>query len=440
MNQAIPIDLSLDASWILPVAPRGKIFNDCSLLIKGSEIVAIQPWGEVDEHYCVKKHIDLSGKLLMPGLINCHGHAAMTLLRGYADDLALDTWLNEHIWPAESRWVNEEFVEDGTRLAIAEMQLSGTTCFSDMYFFPEIAASTAHDCGMRTQIVFPVFDFPNNWSKDADDGFHKGLTLRDTYRSQELISVGFGPHAPYTVNDDVLQRIATYAEELQAPVQIHLHESADEIEKSMQQFGMRPIQRLQELGLLSPLTQCVHMTQVDAAIDIPLLKENGAHVIHCPQSNMKLASGHCPVQQILAEEINIALGTDGAASNNDLDLFCELQTAALLAKFTSNDPAALQAMSALEMATINGAKAIGQEDRLGSLEPGKQADIIAIDLSNIASQPVYSPVSQLVYTASGSRVSHSWIAGHAVVDNGKLCRIQEQELLTAASKWQARLK
>ncbi len=440
MTQRISIDLSLDASWVLPVVPRGSLFKACSVLIQGSEIVDIKPHAEVDRHYQVKKHVDLQGRLLMPGLINCHGHAAMTLLRGYADDLPLESWLQQHIWPAEARWVNEEFVEDGTRLAIAEMLLSGTTCFSDMYFYPEIAATVAHDAGMRAQIVFPVFDFANNWSKDADDGIHKGLSLRDNYRSHPLITVGFGPHAPYTVNDDALKRISTYAEELQAPVQIHLHEVADEVEKSVQQYGKRPIERLQELGLLSPLTQCVHMTQVENKTDIPLLTEHGAHIIHCPQSNMKLAAGHCPVHSMQQAGINIALGTDGAASNNDLDLFSELQTAALLAKLTSGNPAAVDATTALEMATINGAKTMGLEDKLGSLEAGKQADIIAVDLSSIASQPLYKPVSQLVYTGGGNRVSHSWVAGQMLVEDGHLRRINANELHKAAQKWHSRLQ
>ena len=429
-------DLSLNASWIVPVVPKGRIFHNCSLLIKDDAILGITPTDNVNEQYAVEKHIDLGEQLLMPGLINCHGHAAMSLLRGYADDLPLDTWLKQHIWPAETRWVNEDFVADGTRLAIAEMLLSGTTCFSDMYFFPETAARIARDTGMRCQITFPVLDLANNWSRDADDAIHKGLQLRDKYRSHPRVEIGFGPHAPYTVSDAGLRRIATYAEELQAPVQIHLHENASEISACLESSKKRPLERLNELGLISPLTQCVHMTQLDKT-DLDILKTNGAHVIHCPQSNMKLASGTCPSARLLAEGINVALGTDGAASNNDLDMFAELQTAALLGKHAAGNPAAVDAQTALEMATINGAKAMGIEHRTGSLEVGKQADIIAIDFSSLPALPLYHPLSQLVYTGSGSRVSNVWVAGEQLVNSYTLAaKIGPEEIKNAALKWQ----
>jgi len=437
-NPLAPVDLSLNASWILPVCPRGTVLVAHSLLIKDDKIVGIEPRDTVDQQYQVAKHLDLEGRLLMPGMLNCHGHAAMTLMRGIADDLPLETWLHEHIWPAEARWVSEEFVAEGTRLAIAEMLLSGSTLFSDMYFFPEVAAEVAHDCGMRAQLVFPVVDFGNNWSRDADDAIHKGLKLRDRYRSHPLIEVGFGPHAPYSVSDGPLKRIATYAEELQAPVQIHLHESREEISGSIEQYGKRPIERLQDLGLLSPLTQCVHMTNVVDS-DIALLSESGAHVIHCPQSNMKLAAGCCPAQKFLDAGVNVALGTDGAASNNDLDQFAEMQTAALLAKMITGNPAALDATTVIEMATIRAARALGLEETLGSLEVGKQADVIAVDLNTLRAQPMYHPASQLIYTGAGNHVTHSWIAGQTMVADSRLCQINTDELLAYAQKWQQHL-
>lgn len=435
MTNKKPADLALDASWVVPVIPRNRVYRDCSVLIKDDKLLSITPTKDVATHFDVSQRIDLSGKLLLPGLINCHGHAAMTLLRGYADDLPLDTWLQQYIWPAESRWVNEQFVTDGSRLAIAEMLLSGTTCFADMYFFPEATASVAHALGIRAQLAFPIIDFPNNWSRDADDALHKGLVLRDKYRSNALIDVAFGPHAPYTVSDAALHKIATYSEELQAPVHIHLHETPSELAQSEKTYGKRPIERLLDLGLLSPLTLCVHMTQVSDQ-DIVLLKDNGSHVIHCPQSNMKLASGTCPAQQLLDAGINLALGTDGAASNNDLDLFAEMQTAALLGKLSSGNPSAIDAMNALEMATINGARALGLEDSIGSLEPGKQADIIAIDFNQLASMPMHQPLSQLVYTAAGQRVTDVWIAGDRLVHNRKLVRINSEELKNTAIQWQ----
>jgi len=428
-------DLSLDASWIFPVLPRGRLFKDCSLLIKGDTIIGIEPTASVAERYEVKQRLNLDQQLLMPGLINCHGHAAMSLLRGYADDLPLQTWLEEHIWPTESHSVNEQFVYDGTRLAIAEMLLSGTTCFSDMYFYPESSAKAAHESGMRAHIMFPVMDAANNWARDADDALHKGLTLRDVFRSQALIDVGFGPHAPYTISDGVLKRIATYAEELQAPVQIHLHETEQEVQQSLETYGVRPIERLHNLGLLGPLTQCVHMTQLQPQ-DQALLEATGAHVIHCPQSNMKLASGSCKVQALLDAEVNVALGTDGAASNNDLNMFAELQTAALLGKLVANNPAALNTQTTLELATINGAKAMGIDDKVGSLEKGKQADVIAVDFSSLQAQPTFNPLSQLIYTGIGQAVRHSWVAGRQLVDNFQLTAMNTDELSAAGQRWQ----
>lgn len=434
MTSKTPADVALDATWILPVAPRGRVYRDCSLLIKGDNILAIVPSHQVDERFEVRQHVALPNQLLMPGLVNCHGHSAMTLLRGFADDLPLDTWLQKHVWPAENRLVNEDFVADGARLAIGEMLLSGTTCFSDMYFFPEVTAQVAHEAGIRTQLFFPLLDFANNWSRDAADALHKGLKLRDTYRSHPLINVGFGPHAPYTLSDASLQKIATYAEELQAPVQIHLHETAAEVEKAVADTGQRPIERLENIGLLGPLTQCVHMTQVTAS-DIERLTANGAHVIHCPESNMKLASGACPVAGLLDAGVNVALGTDGAASNNDLDMLAETRTAALLAKLTSGNPAAVDAATAIELATLNGAKALGQDDRLGSLEAGKQADVIAVDLSALGTLPVHQPLSQLVYS-NAARVKNVWVAGRQLVRDSQLTTISAEALRVAAGKWQ----
>ncbi|TVZ38629.1 5-methylthioadenosine/S-adenosylhomocysteine deaminase [Alteromonadaceae bacterium 2753L.S.0a.02] len=438
MNSHPEIDYALDASWILPVVPHKRLFNDCSLHIVKDRIHGIVPTSESRREYTAKQRIDLTGQLLMPGLINCHGHAAMTLLRGYADDMPLEQWLGEHIWPAEAKWVGEEFVRDGGRLAMAEMLLSGTTLFTDMYFYPESLASAVHEVGMRAQLFFPIVDFPTSWAQDADEYIHKGLKLRDTYRSHPLIDVNFGPHAPYTVSDAPLQRIAVYAEELQAHVQVHLHETAFEVTTSQKEFGKRPIERLHDLGLITPLTQCVHMTQVSDA-DIALLTSSGASIIHCPRSNMKLASGACPVAKLLDADINVALGTDGAASNNSLDMFAEIQAAALLGKHVSGKADAIDSHTAIEMATINGAKAMGLEDQLGSLEAGKQADIIAIDLSGSNVQPLHHPVSQLVYTQVGHLVSNVWVAGQQLVKNRQFTNLQLQDCLKNAAEWRVKL-
>ncbi len=432
------IDRLIHASWIIPACPRGRVLENCAIAIDGEFILDIGLASELKARFVPKEELDLTGHALIPGLINAHGHSAMSLLRGYADDKPLMDWLENHIWPAERTWVSDEFVRDGSTLAMAEMLASGTTCFSDMYFYPEDTAAVSLEVGMRTQIAFPVLDFPTVWASDADEYLRKGIALHDQYRAHELVNVVFGPHAPYTVSDDPLRRIATYAEELQAPVQIHLHETEFEVQTSMEQFGMRPTQRLADLGLLTPLTQCVHMTQINDQ-DIELLTQSGAHVVHCPESNLKLASGLCPVDRLQKHGVNVCLGTDSPASNNDLDLFSEMKTAALVGKFAADNAAALDASTALEMATINGAKALGMENLIGSLEAGKKADIVAIDLSGIAHQPMHDPISQIVYTNVGHCVSNVWVNGKHLVNNGSLTTIDTDALKHKTHMWQEKV-
>lgn len=433
-----PIDLLISARWIIPVIPEDQVYEDCSVAIDGGNITALLPSAEAKRKYSPRQQVELGNHVLIPGLVNAHGHAAMTLLRGFADDYPLKTWLEEHIWPAEMRWVNEEFVQDGTELAIAEMIRSGTSCFSDMYFFPESSAKAAIQAGMRSQIAFPVFDFPSPWGRGPDEYIHKGLQLRDDYKGRELIRIAFGPHAPYTVSDEPLRKIATYSEELETSVQIHLHETAEEVATSIKQYGVRPIQRLKELEFFSPLTQCVHMTTLDDT-DIETIAAFNAQVIHCPQSNLKLASGLCPTAKLLRQGINVALGTDGAASNNDLDMFGELNTATLVAKAVAGDPTVVDAHQALRLATINGARALGWADHIGSIEPGKAADLAAVALGTIETEPLYNPASQLVYTQSGSRVSHVWVNGTALMADRQLLTVNEMEVLTKAKLWRRKL-
>ncbi|HEY7886289.1 MAG TPA: amidohydrolase family protein, partial [Cellvibrionaceae bacterium] len=312
-----PARVLIKARWIIPVIPEGRVFENCALVIQGNDIAAILPAEEAEKRYKAEQTISLDNHLLIPGLINAHGHAAMSLLRGFAEDLPLETWLEDHIWPLEGRHVDARFVEDGTELAIAEMIKSGTTCFADMYFYPEAVARVAQRTHMRCQIAFPVMELETHWARSSDECIEKGLALRDEYRGDELIRIAFGPHAPYSLGDEALKKIAILAQELEAPIHIHLHETASEIEQSQREHDMRPSQRLAQLGLMSVLTQCVHMTQIDES-DIELLQNCGAHVIHCPESNAKLASGFCPVALLQQKGINVALGTDGAASNNDL--------------------------------------------------------------------------------------------------------------------------
>ena len=425
---------ALCPKWILPVVPRNRIINDCAVVIDNGKIIDICPQHDVPNRFPTASVVELNDHVLMPGLINAHGHAAMSLMRGFADDKPLMDWLEQDIWPQEKKYVNEEFVRDGTQLAIAEMLLSGTTCFSDMYFFPEVAAEVAFKAGIRAQLAFPILDFSNNWAASADDAIHKGLKLHDVYRSNDLITICFGPHAPFTVSDDIFKRITTYAAELQSPIQIHLHETREEIENSMQTHHQRPISRLHELGLMSPLTQGVHATQLDES-DITILEHSGAHIVHCPRSNMKLASGTCPVTELLQRGVNVCLGTDGAASNNQLNMFNELQTAALLGKLQSVNASALDAMTCIEMATINGAKALGQEEHLGSIEIGKVADLIAVKLSSIAQQPLFQPISQLVYSDVSNQVSDVWVNGKQIVQHRALLTLNESEIIQRAQFW-----
>ncbi|MEJ2533318.1 MAG: TRZ/ATZ family hydrolase [Halioglobus sp.] len=431
------VDTLIHPGWIVPVVPHGEVLSGHSVAISGDRIVALLPRAEARTIEAASV-LELPDHVLLPGLVNAHGHAAMTLLRGYADDKPLMPWLEQHIWPLEAAHVSAGFVRDGAELAIAEMIRCGTTTFSDMYFFPDACAEVALRLGMRCQITFPILDFPTVWARDADEYISKGLALRDATKHRELVTVGFGPHAPYTVSEPNLVKVATLAAELDAAVQIHLHETRAEVLLAVEQNGERPLDTLHRLGLLGPRTQCVHMVDLGDR-DIALLGETGAHVVHCPQSNMKLASGACPVRTLLANGVNVAMGTDSAASNNDLNLFGEMQTAAMLAKLQAMDATALPAADALAMATLGGARALGLEDRIGSLEVGKQADLIAVDLGQPETQPVYNPLSQLVYACNGSQVSHSWIAGVPVMAERQLTRTDLAALGARVREWRDRI-
>jgi len=434
----IAIDLLIHARWIIPVEPAGQVLDHYAIAIDQGAILALLPQHEADARYQAARVLRLDDHVLLPGLINAHGHAAMTLLRGFADDKPLEDWLNNHIWPAEKRWVDAAFVRDGTELAMAEMIRSGTTCFSDMYFFPEQIAAAADVAGMRCQAAFPILDFPTAWGDGPPAYLRHGLALEERYSGHPRVRVALGPHAPYTVSDHWMERVVALAQERSMPIQIHLHETAHEVHASLQQHGVRPMQRLMRLGLLGPATQCVHMTQLDDG-DIALLQQSGAHVVHCPESNLKLASGFCPVHRLMQNGVNVALGTDGGASNNDLDMFGELRTAALLAKAVGNDAAALDAHAALRMATLNGAKALGIDAQVGSLQAGKRADLIAVALDDLAQQPVYHPASQLAYTAVGHRVTHVWVDGACLLQDRVLQMMDEQAIRNRTLHWRQQM-
>lgn len=401
-------DLLIHADWIIPVDPEDRVLTRHSLAIHNGRIQALLPTARARQDCQAAEELDLPGHVLIPGLINAHTHAAMSLLRGLADDLPLMTWLNQHIWPAEGRWVSEAFVHDGTQLAMLEMLRGGTTCFNDMYFFPDITAKAAAAAGLRAVIGLILIDFPSAWAEGPEDYLRRGLALHDQFRDHPRVRTAFAPHAPYSVGDAALRRVATLAEELDIPIHMHVHESRDEITQSLRDHGRRPLERLRELGLLSPRLLAVHMTQLEDA-EIQELASAGVRVAHCPESNLKLASGTCPVARLLAVGVNCALGTDGAASNNDLDLLGEMRGAALLAKGATRDAAALPAQAVLRMATLNGARALGLEAEIGSLEPGKSADLVAVDLNYPETQPVYHPISQLVYACGREQIGRAHV-------------------------------
>lgn len=409
------------------------------MAIDGDRILDILPRTEALARYAPRETLELPRHAVMPGLINAHTHAAMSLLRGLADDLPLMDWLQQHIWPAEGAHVSPAFCADGVDLAMAEMIKSGTTCFNDMYFFPDVTAARVEKAGMAAVVGLIVLDFPTAWAKDADEYIHKGREVHDALKDHPRIKTVFAPHAPYTVSDAPLRKLRIFANELGIGVHMHLHETAGEVAMAVEQSGKRPWQRLRELDMFGPDFLAVHMTQLTPEE----IREAGEHrisVVHCPESNLKLASGFCPVAALLKAGVNVALGTDGAASNNDLDLLGELRTAALLAKAVANDASAFAAPQALHAATLGGAKALGLDSEIGSLAPGKRADFIALDLSGVSTQPLYNVLSQIVYAASREQVTHSYVAGRCLMRERVLTTLDEDAILARAQSWQQRIR
>ncbi len=434
----MPTPLELHAAWVYTGDANSGVLKNHTLCVdQRGRIEALLPTQEAPRNPNAQQ-IELGNHLLMPGLINCHGHAAMTLLRGFADDLALTPWLQNHIWPTEGRWVDGDFVTDGVNIAMAEMIKTGTTTFSDQYFFPDRTAQAASDAGLRCQVNFPIINVPTQWAKTPAEYLSKGLSVRDTFKSSELISVIFGPHSPYSLDEKEIAKIATLANELEMGIQMHVHETRPEVLHAVEMNGERPIATLNRLGMLGPHMQCVHMVWLSKD-DIRVIADSGSHVIHCPSSNMKLASGICPVNDLLNAGINLAIGTDGAASNNGLNLFAEVRLAALLAKLSSEDPATLNAEQALHMATLGGAKALGLDHETGSLSYGKWADMIAVNFDAAAMQPLHNPISQVVYAGHGAHVQHSWVAGRCLLNNGKLQTLDEPQIIRTAQAWRAKI-
>ncbi len=431
-------DQVVEARWVIPVEPYGVVLEHHAVVLAGDRIVDVLPIGAARTKYTNVKRIGLSEHALIPGLINAHTHNPMTLMRGIADDLPLMVWLQQHIWPVEARVIGPEFVRDGVELAIAEMLRGGTTCCNENYFFPDVQAATYLRHGFRAVVGLPFIEFPSAWAGSRDEYFDKNLAVHDEFKGEALISTALAPHAPYTVANESFERIRMLSDQLDIPVHIHVHETAQEIEDSRKLHGVRPMARLQSLGLVNDHLIAVHMTQLTDA-EIALCAGAGVSVVHCPESNLKLASGFCPAEKLRRAGVNLALGTDGCASNNDLDMFGEMRTAALLAKGVADDASAFDAAFALQAATLNGARAVGLADRVGSIVRGKQADLTAVRLDALETQPLYNAISQLVYATGRHQVSDVWIAGIRKVENGTLPGIDIDALRARARAWQTRI-
>ena len=439
----MPENTLLRPRWILPVEPAGAVLEDHCVALRDGLIEAVAPAADADARFADYARVDLPRHALIPGLVNAHTHAAMALMRGLADDLPLMRWLEEHVWPAEMKHVSARMVREGTLLACAEMLRGGTTCFNDMYFFPEAAIEAALAAGLRVSAGMIVFDFPSAYGADPDDYLAKGLALRDRWRDHPQVSFCLAPHAPYTVSDATFRKVAKMAGEVDVPLHIHLHETADEIRRSLAEHGVRPLARLARLGLLGPNLIAVHAVHLEDA-EIALLARHGASVAHCPASNLKLASGFAPAAKLAAAGVNLAIGTDGAASNNRLDMLGELRLAALLAKAVAGDATALPAHAALRAATLGGAAALGLETRIGSIRAGKAADLAAVALEGPGMVPCFDPASHLAYAAGRENVTDVWVAGVRRVREGAVLEIPPdftaKGLDTLGNLWQNSLK
>lgn len=433
-----PIDLLIEADHVLPVRPARVVLADHAVAIDGGRILALLPRAEAVARYAPREHVRLGESVLLPGLVNAHTHNPMTLMRGLADDLPLKPWLEQHIWPAEARVMGVDYVRDGVELAIAEMLRGGTTACNENYFFPDVIGETCRRYGFRVTVGIPVIEFPSAWARTRDEYFEKGLATHDAFRDDPWVRTSLAPHAPYTVSDESFERIRMLRDQLGIPVHLHLHETSGEVEDARRDSGMRPFQRMQALGLVDESLVAVHMTELNES-EIEHCAEAGVTVVHCPESNLKLASGFCPVAKLLAAGVTVALGTDGCASNNDLDLIGEMRTAALLAKGVAGDASVVDAHTAIEMATIAGARALGLADEIGSIEPGKQADLVAMRLDEIEAQPWYDVAAHVVYAGHRRQVTDVWIAGRHRLAGGELPDMDIEAIKIKARRWRQRI-
>ncbi|HEX5664370.1 MAG TPA: TRZ/ATZ family hydrolase [Xanthomonadaceae bacterium] len=433
-----PCDLLIEAGFVVPVEPHAVVLTDHAVVVQGSVVLAVLPVAEARARFDAAEIVSRPDAALIPGLVNAHAHNPMTLLRGIADDMPLKAWLQQHIWPIEAAVMGPDYVADGVTLAIAEMLRGGTTCCNENYFFPDVQAATYKRHGFRARVGLPVIDFPSAWAKSDDEYFDRAGEVHDQWRGDPLVATAFAPHAPYTVDDANFERVRMLADQLDVPVHLHLHETAQEVQQSIEEHGQRPIARMDRLGLLNDRLIAVHMTQLTEA-EIALCAARGVSVVHCPESNLKLASGFCPACALQRAGVTLAIGTDGAASNNDLDMVGEMRTAAILAKAVAQDAAGFDAFSALRAATLGGAKAIGFDHLIGSIQPGKQADLVCVDLAALETQPLHHVVSQLVYATGRHQVSDVWIAGRRKLRDRQLVDMDEVGIIANARQWRERI-
>jgi 5-methylthioadenosine/S-adenosylhomocysteine deaminase len=431
-------DLLIEAGFVIPVEPHGVVLEHHAVAVRDGVIIAVLPIAEARARFSAAETVSRPDGALIPGLVNAHVHNPMTLLRGVADDLPLMQWLQGHIWPLEAQLIGPEFVADGVTLAIAEMLRGGTTCCNENYFFPDVQAATYQRHGFRARVGLPVIDFPSSWARSDDEYFDRATEVHDQWRKDPLVATAFAPHAPYTVSDANFERIRMLSDQLDLPVHCHVHETAHEVAESQEKYGQRPLARLDRLGLVNDRLIAVHMTQLTDA-EIALCAERGVSVAHCAESNLKLASGFCPAARLQRAGVNLAIGTDGAASNNDLDMFGEMRTAALLAKAVADDASALDAATALRAATLGGARALAFDHLVGSIEPGKQADLACIDLAQVETQPLHQVISQLVYACGRQQVTDCWIAGQHKLSERQLVDMDTAALVANARQWRGRI-
>ncbi len=433
------IDALIHAKWIIPCDTQQTVLENHALAIHAGKIIAILTSAEALKKYDAKTSATYKDHAVMPGLVNSHTHLAMNIFRGLADDMALMDWLTQHIWPAEGKWVSHDLVYDASLLAMSEMIRCGTTCFNDMYFFPEATAEATIVAGVRGFIGMTIINVPTAWAKNYDEYFAKSLDFYHQYKNHERITPTLAPQGVYTVTEKELVKVKALADEYDLRVNIHAQETTSDIAGAIKLNNKRPLQCLYDIGLVTPKLLAIHMTQLDER-DLEILQECKPNIVHCPESNMKLASGVCPVEKLSSLGINVALGTDGAASNNDLDMISEMRSAAFLAKLSTQNPEALPAAKALQLATRNGAKALGCDHLTGSLRPGLAADFIAINLNEIETQPLYHPISQIVYASSRQQVTDVWVAGKQLMKNRELLTLDEKEILKKAQIWREKIK